>query len=88
MQGGAAGKGKTSADSCLVPTLLPNHKRLPNGPEPVLGHPSSLLAKSQSQPGIDQSPGAKPGPPKGSWELNQKQIPEVMEGKHTVEGKV
>lgn len=28
-----------------------------------------------------------PGPSKRSWELNQKQIPEVMEGgKHTVEG--
>lgn len=28
-----------------------------------------------------------PGPPKRSWELSQKQIPEVMEGgKHTEEG--
>lgn len=29
---------QSSADSCLAPSLLPNLKRLPNGPKPVLGH--------------------------------------------------
>lgn len=81
MQGGGSGqrqKSQSSADSCLAPSLLPNLKRLPNGPEPALGHlptPPLPFAKSQSNPGIDQSPGARPGPLKRSWELSQKPDP-------------
>lgn len=64
---------QSSADSCLAPSLLPNLKRLPNGPKPVLGHlpilpyhPSLPLAKSQSKPGIDRSTGAGLGPLRGA----------------------
>lgn len=30
---------QSKADNCLAPSCLSNHKRLPNGPEPVSGHP-------------------------------------------------
>lgn len=32
---------QSRADSCLAPSCLSNLKRLPNGPEPISGHPAS-----------------------------------------------